>query len=56
MIASRNPEKYPNQKVLAVNRNGYAWHVPFVLDGEILFLKTIYPSRVSTARYLRAED
>jgi len=40
-----NKEKYPGQKVLVVELEGYAYCVPYVVDGEIWFLKTIYPSR-----------
>jgi hypothetical protein len=40
-----NPAKYPNQRILVVDLEGYAYCVPYVLDGETWFLKTIYPSR-----------
>lgn len=40
-----NKEKYPNQKVLVVNIDNYAYCVPYLVDGDIWFLKTIYPSR-----------
>jgi len=32
--------------------DGYAFVVPFVADGDVLFLKTIIPSRKMTKRYL----
>ncbi len=41
----KNKEKYPNQKVLVVNINNYAYCVPYVIDNDIWFLKTIYPNR-----------
>jgi len=37
--------RYPNQKVLVVDLDGYAYCVPYVTDGGTWFLKTIYPSR-----------
>jgi len=40
-----NKEKYSNQKVLVVNIDNYAYCVPYVVDGDTWFLKTIYPSR-----------
>lgn len=50
-----NNTKYPNQRLYLVERGGYAYVVPFVEDhaaGEIV-LKTIYPSRQYTKRYLQ---
>jgi len=40
-----NNEKYPNQRIITVILNGYAHLVPYVMDGEDYFLKTIIPSR-----------
>ena len=41
-----NKEKYPNQKILVVDVNGYAYCVPYVIqEDDTWFLKTIYPSR-----------
>ena len=41
-----NKEKYPNQKILVVNVNDYAYCVPYVMqENDTWFLKTIYPSR-----------
>lgn len=46
-----NPEKYPNQKILIVDVYGYAYLVPFVVDEDSFFLKTIIPSRKATRQY-----
>ena len=35
----------PNQRILVVRIKGYVHAVPFIEDGEGLFLKTIYPTR-----------
>jgi len=40
-----NQTRYPGQRVLVIELEGYAYCVPYVKNGEILFLKTIYPSR-----------
>lgn len=47
-----NPGAYPGQRILIVDIDGYAFVVPFVADGDVLFLKTIIPSRKMTKRYL----
>lgn len=47
--------KYPNQKILVIKINDYAYAVPYVVDrkrGKV-FLKTVYPSRVLTRKYLK---
>lgn len=48
----QHPKK-PNQKIFVVEHEGYAFNVPFVeeLDGTC-FLKTAYPSRASTKKYI----
>lgn len=39
-------DKYPNQKILVVNLNDYAYCVPYVIEEDgTWFLKTVYPSR-----------
>ena len=50
-----NPEKYPNQKILIVELNAYIYYVPFVLDDEKLFLKSIIPSRKLNKMYNRKD-
>lgn len=47
-----NKNRYPNQKVLVVNIDSYAYLVPFVEDEEKVFLKTIIPSRMATKKYI----
>ena len=34
-----------DQQVLIFDYKGYIWAVPFVIDSEGIFLKTLYPSR-----------
>ena len=47
-----NRERYPAQRVLIVKMHDYAFIVPFVENEEVLFLKTIIPSRKATRRNL----
>ena len=47
-----NKIKYPNQKMFVVEINNYIYLVPFVEDEEKVFLKTIFPSRKATKKYL----
>ena len=50
----KHPNK-PNQKILVVEREGYAYNVPFIVKpGGTYFLKTVYPSRASTQKYIGA--
>lgn len=50
-----NPSKYPHQRILIVKINQYAYAVPYVLNKKTntLFLKTIYPNRLLTKKYLK---
>lgn len=43
---------YPNQKVFIIEFNGYAYVVPYIEDDTKIFLKTIYPSRKMTKKFL----
>jgi uncharacterized DUF497 family protein len=56
IVTHHNPSKYPNQKILIVNLDNYAWLVPFVESNDRYFLKTIIPSRKATREYLEASD
>ena len=40
-----NKDAYPDQRILVVEIYGYTYCVPYVEDGEIIFMKTIFPSR-----------
>jgi uncharacterized DUF497 family protein len=51
-----NRKKYPNQKILIVDVDGYAYLVPFVINQNEYFLKTIIPSRKATKKYLGGRD
>lgn len=48
-----NQKKYPGQGMYIIAINKYAYVVPFVADSEKIFLKTIYPSRNATKKYIK---
>ena len=48
-----NQEKYPGQKIMIINVDGYAYMVPFILQEKGIFLKTIIPSRKYTKKFLK---
>lgn len=51
-----NKKKYPNQIILIVDVDGYAYLVPCVVEENEYFLKTIIPSRKATKKYLGGYD
>jgi len=52
VLSHHNPSKYPNQKIYVVKIEDYVYLVPFVKGEQKQFLKTIYPSRKMTRKYL----
>ena len=55
-IINANKKKYQNQAIFIVEVEGYVYLVPFAEDAEKYFLKTIYPSRKATRKYLKGDD
>jgi len=55
VIENRNNEKYNNQFIFIIDIDSYAYIVPFVQNGDEIFLKTIYPSRKATKRSYNKE-
>jgi hypothetical protein len=51
-IENVNSEKYPHQRVFVVLFNGYVYGVPYVSNDDEIFLKTVYPSRKLTLKYI----
>ena len=47
-----NHPPYEHQRVLIINIEEYIYKVPFVEDDTKIFLKTVYPSRKGTSKYL----
>ena len=46
-----NPTR-EGQRIFVLEINDYAYIVPYVTEGEVIFLKTMFPSRKHTAHYL----
>jgi len=55
IIDHPNQAKFAHQKLFIVALRGYVYIVPFVEDEHKIFLKTIYPSRKLTRKYLGKE-
>jgi len=53
IINHPNKKRYQKQKMFLVNWNNYVIMVPFVEENEFIFLKTIFPSRKYTKKYLK---
>ncbi|MBI4226974.1 MAG: toxin [Candidatus Omnitrophica bacterium] len=51
VVAIRRHPRRPDQRLMVCERRGHLWVVPFVERGDVLFLKTLYPSRKYTKRY-----
>jgi len=51
-----NAQKYPNQYVFFVEINEYIYFVPYVMDGDTIFLKTAFPHRQATKDYLKERN
>lgn len=47
-----NQQEYPQQRIMVIAFNNYAYLVPYIENEEELFLKTIIPSRKATRQYL----
>ena len=56
VVEHPNKQKYPDQRMFIIEVRDYAYIVPFVEDEEKYFLKTIYPSRGATKKYLNKEE
>ncbi len=56
VIEHPDQKRYPGQRIMIVEVERYACLVPFVEDDQIIFLKTIIPSRKMTRKYMRGEN
>ena len=55
VIKNPSQTKYRSQRVYVIEIEGYAYMVPYVEDDDVIFLKTIFPSRKYTKMYLRKD-
>ncbi len=48
-------KKYPHQRILVIKIKEYVYAVPYVIDNKrkVVFLKTVYPSRVLTDKHMK---
>jgi len=53
IVRHHNLKRYPNQWMLIVALERYAYAVPFIEKENALFLKTAFPSRKYTKKYLQ---
>ena len=51
-LSNPNKSKYPDQRILIIEIDSYAYLVPYVENDEEIFLKTIIPSRKATKQYI----
>lgn len=51
-----NQLKYPGQKIFLVEIDNYIYTIPFVEDSQVVFMKTIYPDRILTKKYLGEQN
>ncbi|MDX1959507.1 MAG: toxin [Leptospiraceae bacterium] len=52
ILKHHNQTKYPNQMLIILEIDGYAWVVPTIEKKDSYFLKIAYPSRKYTNIYL----
>jgi len=45
LLDIRDHPSRSDQEILIFDYKGYVWAVPFIVNGEGIFLKTLYPSR-----------
>jgi uncharacterized DUF497 family protein len=53
VIKHPNAARYPSQKIIVLNMEGYVYLVPYMKERGVRFLKTIIPSRKATKEYLK---
>ncbi|MBU1863887.1 MAG: toxin [Candidatus Omnitrophica bacterium] len=52
-------EKHPrkaHQRIMLFEYKGYVWSIPYVRTDDYLFLKTAFPNRKYTKKYLHGEE
>lgn len=49
-------DRYPDQRIFIVSLNHYVYVVPYVEENNVCFLKTLYPDRNMTRKYLRESE
>jgi len=52
LIKHPDATRYPKQRIIVIDIEGYVYLVPYVKEKGTRFLKTIIPSRKATKEYL----
>jgi hypothetical protein len=52
-ISHPNQKRYPSQKIMIIRIVDYIYAVPYKEDEQKRFLKTLYPSRKLTKKFLK---
>jgi len=52
IIPHHHQKLYPHQKILVLEINHYVYLAPYVEKGDLLVLKTVFPSSKFTKKYL----
>jgi len=47
-----NQQRYPDQRIMIISINNYAYLVSYIENEDEIFLKTIIPSRNATEKYI----
>lgn len=47
-----NQQRYPKQRIFFVQIDGYIFMVPFVVENDVIFLKTAFASRKATKEFI----
>jgi len=56
IIPHPHQSKYPGQRMFIMNIENYVYLVPFMENQDIIYLKTIIPSRKATKKYLKGRQ
>ncbi len=54
-VATEEHPKRAHQKLMLFELKGYIWAVPYVMTKNEIFLKTLFPSRMYTKKWIRGE-
>ena len=55
LVAIEEHPRRPHQKLMLFELDDYIWVVPYVRTGDDIFLKTMFPSRAYTKKWIRGE-
>ena len=55
LVAVKQHPKKAHQDIMLFHYQGHIWVVPFVVSGDEIFLKTLYPSRKYTKLHRKGE-